>query len=110
MKRKITELEESLLSLGFHLDSKTYSGKLARFTRSYIYRGKVNVSLSNGDNMSIATKVFIDKKRNEIESIKIINLCDEWIDSSCLQMLNECYEKVKDCITKQYDYEETSRD
>lgn len=98
MKRKVSELEEKLIMLGFVLESKTYYGKHSQFVKHYVYRGTTFIELSNGEKMSVPTKVYLDRNREKVEEIKIANFLDYWCGGLATTTLNECHQRVEEII------------
>ena len=66
MKRKQTQLEEKLLSIGYLLKYKDYKGKYSHITHHYFYEKNV---LFNGT--SVVAQVILDYKRSYIVNVKI---------------------------------------
>lgn len=72
MKRRITELEKSLIDKGFRLDRKIYTGLHSEHTLSYIYKG--SVCINDEYNTHISVEITLDKTRKEIIDYNLYNL------------------------------------
>lgn len=68
MKRKTTELEKYLKSIGFSLIVKEYSGKHSEHIKKYVYHGELTIN-----NVQIDAYVDIDSKRENVISIGILD-------------------------------------
>lgn len=82
MKRKTTELEQKLITNGWYLTLKRYSGKRSQFTQSYEY---------HHDNNGLKEVIYLDKKRESIIKFGIADVKVEMLTKAELHEIHQKY-------------------
>lgn len=74
MKRKITELEEKLIDMGFKLSHKTYGGKKSQFVKDYVYGGEIIYFDEDAEiEIPVKVQVELEPKREKVNVVSIQN-------------------------------------
>ena len=97
MKRKITTLEEKLISRNYKLEKKTYIGKNRDKVYSYTYSVKVS---------PITYYVELDKTREKIINFSFINDYYPHYDFSYIDYINKLYMDFVKLLESFYDFHE----
>lgn len=95
MKRKVTQLEHNLISRGYHLSHKTYTGKNSDKVDTYIY-----IKDKNNINYYVA----LDKNRNEIVHYSFTNNYNMYYSNGTLESLLEINARFNLELQEIYDF------